>query len=49
MTVYGGLFDPKTRGTIYLGTDVGVLRSDDYGLHWKPVGTALPDYAVTAL
>jgi photosystem II stability/assembly factor-like uncharacterized protein len=38
--------DPKKRGTLYLGTERGVMLSADDGTSWKPLKLNLPTVAV---
>lgn len=38
--------DPARAGTLYIGTELGVLASLDGGVHWTPIGTGLPTIPV---
>jgi photosystem II stability/assembly factor-like uncharacterized protein len=44
--VYSMEVDPSSAGTIYVGTDAGVLRTVDGGMAWKPCNAGLPNVAV---
>ncbi len=39
-------FDPTDPSTLYVGTDVGVYRSTDFGANWSPFGTGMPAVSV---
>ncbi|HKF42897.1 MAG TPA: hypothetical protein VKG01_07345 [Thermoanaerobaculia bacterium] len=43
------VFDPATRGRLYLGTNQGVFRSDDTGAHWKERNSGLTNVHVTCV
>jgi hypothetical protein len=39
--------DPRRPGVVWLGTDLGVFRSDDDGVSWTPFTTGVPRAIVT--
>jgi photosystem II stability/assembly factor-like uncharacterized protein len=43
------IVDPKTAGTIYIGTDIGAYYTSSYGTSWSVLGAGLPNVAVTGL
>ena len=40
---------PNLPKVVYAGTDKGLYRSDDVGVHWNQVDSALSNYTVWAL
>lgn len=43
------VFDPDIANTLYIGTDVGVMKTSDGGTTWSTLVTGLPNVAVLAL
>jgi photosystem II stability/assembly factor-like uncharacterized protein len=43
------VLDPLTRGTIYVGTDIGVFRSTNDGQTWELLNRGMPPVIITAL
>ena len=41
-TVYALAIDPDNHSVVYAGTNGGVLKSTDGGVHWSPVNAGLP-------
>ncbi len=41
--------DPRRPGRVTIGTQTGLLRSDDYGEHWKLLSAPRPELAVWSL
>ena len=41
-TVYALAIDPRDHSVVYAGTNGGVFKSIDSGVHWSPVNAGLP-------
>jgi photosystem II stability/assembly factor-like uncharacterized protein len=41
--------DLSSPNTLYIGTDIGVFRTTDSGLHWSDFGTGLPNVVISDL
>jgi photosystem II stability/assembly factor-like uncharacterized protein len=41
--------DPAMRGRLFVGSDLGVFVTDDYGLSWSALGTGMPSVVVADL
>lgn len=48
-TVWALVVDPQSPGTIYVGTSVGVCKSEDKGGTWRAISAGLPVSEVPAL
>jgi photosystem II stability/assembly factor-like uncharacterized protein len=49
-TYFGPLaIDPRNAGTVYVGTETGVMRSTDGGENWSAVNSGLAGISVTSL
>jgi uncharacterized protein (TIGR03437 family) len=47
--VHSMLADPDLPGTVYVGTELGVFVTTDYGATWNPLGSGMPFVSITGL
>jgi len=38
------IIDPDRNGTLYIGTDIGVMTTTNFGVNWTTLGTGFPTY-----